>query len=416
MAEEVGKREKHAFLSHAHVDKTQADMLYDFLTRVAGIPVWYDTDDLPPGAAFAGRLFEGIENSRAAIILLSHESVDRGWVEEEYQAAQNQRANHKDFRVIPLRLDDVKPPGFLSNLSNIEIGKGNLDSASAARILQALYLPPHSTPNPGHGKHTYFSRGWRPSDGASAEALSEALSGAGLRLVSDARDQGEWDEERVGGILDGCGAYAAMLPDRPAMPERTSHYVLDEWRLAAARGIPCLVIQQPGNQLSERTRELPGLQENAGDSQRLSDCAQDLAEQWHAPRRKPHIFYSTEFGDGELHKRVTRTVEAVTGVPCLMGQDVPGPVQREIVRMVSSAAMVVADITRDSPNVYIEIGAALAAGVPVALLREGPPGRPAFMLRDQQVYDYATEAELVARAVKVTYRCRRFLKPQQSGA
>ena len=54
MAEEVGKREKHAFLSHAHVDKTQADMLYDFLTRVAGIPVWYDTDDLPPGAAFAG--------------------------------------------------------------------------------------------------------------------------------------------------------------------------------------------------------------------------------------------------------------------------------------------------------------------------------------------------------------------------
>jgi hypothetical protein len=37
MAEEVGKREKHAFLSHAHVDKTQADMLYDFLTRVAGI-------------------------------------------------------------------------------------------------------------------------------------------------------------------------------------------------------------------------------------------------------------------------------------------------------------------------------------------------------------------------------------------
>lgn len=184
MAEEVGKREKRAFLSHAHVDKTQADMLYDFLTRVAGIPVWYDTDDLPPGAAFAGRLFEGIENSRAAIILLSHESVDRGWVEEEYQAAQNQRANHKDFRVIPLRLDDVKPPGFLSNLSNIEIGKGNLDSASAARILQALYLPPHSTPNPGHGKPTYFSRGWRPSDVASAEALSEALSGAGLRLVS----------------------------------------------------------------------------------------------------------------------------------------------------------------------------------------------------------------------------------------
>jgi hypothetical protein len=69
--------------------------------------------------------------------------------------------------------------------------------------------------------------------------------------------------------------------------------------------------------------------------------------------------------------------------------------------------MVLADITGNSANVHIEIGAALAGGVPVALLREGPPGRPAFMLRDQQVYDYA---ELIGRAVRLTYPYRRFLQ------
>lgn len=98
-----------------------------------------------------------------------------------------------------------------------------------------------------------------------------------------------------------------------------------------------------------------------------------------------------------------------------MGEYVPwhsanGSVQREILRTAAGASMVLADITGDSPNVYIEVGAALSAGVPVALLRAGPPGRPAFMLRDQQVYDYATDAELVGRAVRVAYPYRRFLQ------
>jgi hypothetical protein len=43
-------------------------------------------------------------------------------------------------------------------------------------------------------------------------------------------------------------------------------------------------------------------------------------------------------------------------------------------------------------------------------LRKGLPGRPSFMLRDQQVYDYATDAELIGRAVRVTHPYRRFLQ------
>lgn len=174
----IGKRPYHAFLSHAHVNRAQADSLYDFLVRVAGIPVWYDAVDLPPGASFARGLYEAIEKSRSAIILLSHDSVASGWVEQEHQAAQNQHA----------------------------------------------------------------------------------LGAAGN---------------------------------------------------PARRG-----------------------------------------------RRR----------------------------------------------------LVLADITGDSPNVYIEAGAALSAGVPVALLRAGPQGRPPFMLRDQQVYDYATDAELVGRAIQVAYPYRRFLQ------
>ena len=66
----IRKRPYHAFLSHAHVNKAQADSLYKFLARVADIPVWYDAVDLPPGASFARGLYEAIEKSRSAIILL----------------------------------------------------------------------------------------------------------------------------------------------------------------------------------------------------------------------------------------------------------------------------------------------------------------------------------------------------------
>ena len=71
----VGKRRFHAFLSHAHVDKDQADTLFHLLSDVANIPVWYDSVNLPPGATIADNLFEAIQNSRAVIILLSRQSI-----------------------------------------------------------------------------------------------------------------------------------------------------------------------------------------------------------------------------------------------------------------------------------------------------------------------------------------------------
>ena len=85
----VGKRRFHAFLSHAHVDKDQADHLFKWLQDVAGMPVWYDAVNMPPGATIAQALPEAIENSRSVILLLSKQSVSRGWVQQEFNAAIN---------------------------------------------------------------------------------------------------------------------------------------------------------------------------------------------------------------------------------------------------------------------------------------------------------------------------------------
>ena len=67
----VGKRQFHAFLSHAHVDQDRADELVRWLHDIAGVPVWYDQTHLPPGATIAQALPRAIEDSRSLIVLLS---------------------------------------------------------------------------------------------------------------------------------------------------------------------------------------------------------------------------------------------------------------------------------------------------------------------------------------------------------
>lgn len=280
MAEAViGKRPFHAFLSHAHVDKDKADKLYHFMFDVANIPVWYDAINLPPGATIVDNLFEAIENSRAAIILLSRQSVTRGWVQQEYRAAINHQTRYPDFRVVPLRLDDVEPPDFLQNYSNLQITPDALDPTAATHILKALYQAPLTTINPIRGRHTYFSRGWHSGDADLAKAVSGALSRAGLCLVGDAKDQPTWVEERIAGIMYGCGAFAAVLPYRPSAPHNTSKYALREWKLAANHDLPCLVIPHSGVHLPEEVMEWPGLVAATDNPDELLDYASALTEE-----------------------------------------------------------------------------------------------------------------------------------------
>jgi TIR domain-containing protein len=411
----VGKRRFHAFLSHAHVDKTQADRLAEWLQDVAGVRVWYDAVNMPPGGTIARVLPDAIEHSRAMIILLSNESVSRGWVQQEYNAAIDHQTRHPAFRVIPVRLDDVGPPGFLRNYCNISLDRDGLDPQSAAGIMKGLYQPT-AVVDPTGGRNVYVGRGWHLDDAKVAEALCAALTAAGLQLIGDAEDQPSWVEARVAGIIEACGAFAAALPYRPFSALRTSKYILREWELAVAHGLPCLVVADARVELppeiAGRAGFIPLTGGKTGDAGSLEEAAAALAENWKMPARSPSIFYAADFEAARkpLRQAVKELVEAVTTLPCVIGEYVKGDeVQREILRRVSGATLMLADISADSPNVYIEIGAARASNVPTFLLRQGPPGRPAFMLRDQQVWDYSTDADLLGRVIRIVYPYRRTL-------
>jgi hypothetical protein len=349
------------------------------------------------------------------VLLLSRASVASGWVQQEFHAAINHQSLFRDFRIIPLRLDDVEPPGFLANYSNVALPEGNADAAAAAAVLRGLYQP-HTAVDPAGARAVFLSRGWRPDDQALVDDVATALAAAGLQLLGDAEDRPTWGETRVGGVMSGCGAFAAVLPFRPHEPHTTSRYVLREWALAAGRGLPCLVVADPRVTLSEDQRQLPGLVPGAvaaAGRPGLDEAAMSLAESWQEPARSPYVFFATDFvADRSVARRVVKDlVESVTGLPCLVADYVEGGavVQQEILRRVSGATLVLADISAGSPNVYVEVGAARGAGVPVALLRRGAPGRPPFMLRDQQVWDYVTDADMLGRVLRLIRPHRRAL-------
>lgn len=104
-------------------------------------------------------------------------------------------------------------------------------------------------------------------------------------------------------------------------------------------------------------------------------------------------------------------MEAITAVPRRVGEYVEGEaVQRDILRSAMEASLVLAAISGDGPNVYVEIGAARARPrCRSCFLRRARSVGPAFMLRDQQVWDYETDAELIARVVHACYPYRRSL-------
>jgi len=79
-----------------------------------------------------------------------------------------------------------------------------------------------------------------------------------------------------------------------------------------------------------------------------------------------------------------------------VGEDIrKGQIQQEIVNWITGAFMMVADISEENLNTCIEAGVAVGAKTPLHLLAAGPRHKPPFMFRDQQVWYYENDVELL---------------------
>jgi len=95
------------FISYSSKDKAFADRLYADLQAKA-IRCWYAPEDLKIGDKFRTRIEESIKIYDKIMIVLSENSIQSAWVEDEVEAAiERERQNPGQLVLFPIRLDDA---------------------------------------------------------------------------------------------------------------------------------------------------------------------------------------------------------------------------------------------------------------------------------------------------------------------
>jgi hypothetical protein len=142
----------------------------------------------------------------------------------------------------------------------------------------------------------------------------------------------------------------------------------------------------------------------------LGEAIEELAELWRKPECPHYVFFATDIDQSKLmrNQAVRQLVQCVTGMPCVMGEDIRGDhLQRQIRNMIAEAFIMVADISEENLNTCIESGIARGTNTKLHLVAKEPRQRPPFMFRDLQVFHYADDTELLAVVHRVLHPYRR---------
>lgn len=101
------------FISYSHEDRAVVDRLAQDL-RIYGFDVWIDFWSMRAGDSLLKKIGEGITEAAFFLVALSKASVASDWVNKELEVALHREFAEKRVVVIPLRLEDVAVPPFLT--------------------------------------------------------------------------------------------------------------------------------------------------------------------------------------------------------------------------------------------------------------------------------------------------------------
>jgi TolB-like protein/thioredoxin-like negative regulator of GroEL len=117
------------FISYASADRAAADDLTAYLEQ-RGLRCWMAPRDVPPGALYADAIVRAINEARALVLLLSHNSTESPHVGKELE-----RASSKRKPIITVRLDAAQlTPAFeyfLSESQWVDVGADGRGAAYA---------------------------------------------------------------------------------------------------------------------------------------------------------------------------------------------------------------------------------------------------------------------------------------------
>lgn len=425
----VHKRKFAAFLSHAHADKDSVDRIENWLSTTAELPIWYDSKNLDASEMIATHLPKAIQVSRAMIIVLSESSIRSGWVEKEYNAAEVERASHSYFRIIPIKVDECEVPGFLRAVKWIDAVGGNLEMSSARLLLLSLY-PGEEDIDLTKTRDIYTAAGWRQPETALNSIICQGFIKHGFRLIGDSPDQDVFNKEtRLREIMKSCGGFLAILPDRGN--GLTSKYIFQEIELAQKLGLHTVLFAaenvvldkslaqakadgKVGNDFVIKENSILRIPNDLGESffeePSCSNALYGMVEEWRKPERLHYIFFAHGFETErkKVFECAQDIIQRVTGMPCTFGDEIRESELQEAIRnRIASAFVVIADISDDNVNSCIEAGLAQGAGAKLHIISRAPRKSPPFMFRDQQIFHYKNDVEMLGLIHKIVRPYRR---------
>jgi hypothetical protein len=417
----IRERTYHAFLSCKDSDRKTVDALYHWLNDIASIPIWYDSRDLPLGNDIENELLKAIAKSRSIILVLSETSIASGWAERQYVIAKQHQKVYSEFRILPLRIGSCKVPDVIRTASYVDITDEGLDIEIANKLLFSLYY--NDNESDFEKQDLFISRSWREETKESefADSVCNLLINQGYRLIGDSKDQqgfyGKDNEGRVRSIISSCEGFVSILPHRGK--GTTSKFMLREIEMAKEIGLPCLVVADSNvllpPELEESTTQIdPSI--TTGDVERiLSKVTVKLREDLRNSNRPPqphYIFFAIDFlTQHEIRNSLyKRHLQLITAMECIIAnQVIEVPVQENILKKISNAFMMIADVSKGNDDTLIEAGIAMGASLRenLHLIAKRPLDCPPFMISGKQITYYSDDLELLGIIHSIGYRYRR---------
>ncbi|MGB8192870.1 MAG: toll/interleukin-1 receptor domain-containing protein [Chitinophagaceae bacterium] len=387
------------FVSYSHEDTAVVVQIADWLINAAGLDVFRDSYHLKAGAGIVTRLSREIQRSKGGLIVISKSSLNSGWVEKEYNLMEEQTVSHPEYKIIPIRLDDSEMPGFIKTTVWVDVRNGVVDRDCIFSILSAIY---HNDSVPvNNSRDIYVSRSWRPSEAEQTNKVCLQFIKAGFRLIGDSTDNKIFDtDKRIRSIMQSCGAVLVIAPDRGG---HTSPFIEQEAELAQTLGINYLIIAADTVKINDRLMFGAINQSWYRISEFLNNksLAEDVVEDFRSAYKTPVIPHFSFLATSLLNQQDTSLmmkdlVEQVTDVPCILGNELAGEhAQQEIIKRISNALFMIADISDGNYNTLIEAGIARGAGTKLFLVCQGTPRPNRFMFRDLEVKYYENDLQLL---------------------
>lgn len=412
-------RDYDLFISYSHQDSEVVLKIANWLRNHAGVNVFLDVNKLTAGDTIATSLPEKIRESRSGLIFISKNSIRSGWIKEEYGFMMLQRTQHPDYKIIPIKLDDTDMPGFIQTTIWVNIREGVVNKDCVYNILSAIY--PLSGALLANVKDIYVSHPWRPTEIENSNKICSYFIKAGFRLIGDKTDNKAFDPDtRIRKIMESCGVALIIAPNRNG---KTSPYIEEELNTAFDIGMKYVLVAEDSLTFDEHlvkaaiNQRCYSYSEFLNNKALIDDVIADVREVHKGPVNKHFSFFATSLLKGpESNDMLKKLVEQITGIECIFGTDLDAEgAQKEIIKRISRALFMIADVSAENYNTLIEAGIARGCGTRLFLVCEGKPWSHRFMLQDLEKEFYEDEMQLIGAVHKIAKKFgRRILNNEEA--